>query len=315
MFKMIIFGFIIAILVVILIMFIYTLLKTRHIEKSYPPEGEFVSTTNCDIHYLKKGEGVPIVLLHGRDGTLQEFTLSILDDIAADYQVIALDRPGYGYSECKNLDSLTTQQQAKVINEALHALRIEDPIIIGHSYGGAVMLQYLLDYPDEVQGAISLAGVAYVDNPPSEGFFALPRYPVIGPLLTNSLVLPLGRILASNIYAQAFFPMETPKDYIETISSLYLRPKQFTATAHELSHMYDSVNAISVRYQEINTPVTILFGDKDQILDYKNDGERLDETLPNSTFNIIENGGHKIHFSHPDIILKALEALIQKIND
>ena len=310
-------GIIGTIFLIILILFGYTVFKTRSIEQNYPPAGNFVSTMNSeiDVHYVREGMGVPVVLLHGRDGTLQEFTFSILGDVADKYEVVAFDRPGYGYSECENPDKFTTKEQAKIINEALNKIGIEKPIIVGHSYGGAVMLQYLLDYPDQVRGGISLAGIAYMDEPPTESFYALPRYPVIGPLLTNTLVLPLGSAMASNIYGQAFYPMKPPKKYIEVISSLYLRPKQFSATAYELSHMYDSVNAISDNYQQISTPVTILFGNADQMLDYQNDGERLHEALPNSKFRVIENGGHKVHYSHPRIILKELEDLVHRTND
>ncbi len=234
------------------------------------------------------------------------------DDIADKYEAIAFDRPGYGYSNCIDSGKLTTKQQAKIINEAINKLGIEKPIIIGHSYGGAVMLQYLLDYPDQVRGGISLAGVSYVDEPPTESFYALPRFPVIGPLLTHTLVLPLGNIMAPTIYEQAFSPIEPPERYVEVISSLYMRPEQFKATSYELSHMYDSVNLISDNYKQITTPVTIIFGDSDQMLDYEEDGERLHRELPNSKYMLIENGGHKIHHSHSNIILDELDELVER---
>ncbi|WP_160723370.1 alpha/beta fold hydrolase [Isachenkonia alkalipeptolytica] len=315
--KSILTGILAATILLALILYGYTFLKTRSIEADYPPQGDFVSTASSeeDLHYVRGGSGVPVVLLHGRDGTLQEFTLSIFDDVADEYEAIAFDRPGYGYSEYDHPDQLTTKQQAKLIHEALNELEIEQPIIVGHSYGGAVMLQYLLDYPDQVRGGISLAGVSYMDEPPTEGFYALPRYPVIGPLITNTLVLPLGSIMAPNIYEQAFDPMEPPQKYIEEIASLYLRPKQFTATAYELSHMYDSVNAISEQYEEITTPVTILFGEMDRMLDYEKDGKRLQEALPNSKLRGIEEGGHKIHHSHPEIFLEELADLVDRTQD
>lgn len=149
-------GMLGAIMIIALILFGYTLFKTRSIEPNYPPVGNFVSTTNgeIDLHYVKEGAGVPVVLLHGRDGTLQEFTFSLFDDIANEYEVVAFDRPGYGYSEYVYPDKLTSKQQAKIINEALNKLGIEKPIIVGHSYGGAVMLQYLLDYLEQVRGGV-----------------------------------------------------------------------------------------------------------------------------------------------------------------
>lgn len=314
MFFKIVTSVFIVIFFILLVLFGYSLLKTKSIERDYPPVGNFVSTLDneVEVHYLREGTGIPVVMLHGRDGTLQEYTFSIFDDIADKYKAISFDRPGYGYSKCLNSENLTTKQQAKIINEAINKLEVENPIIIGHSYGGAVMLQYLLDYPDQVRGAISLAGVSYVDEPPSESFYALPRYPVIGSLLTNTVVLPLGTIISQNIYEQAFSPIEPPEEYVKEISSLYLRPEQFTATSYELSHMYDSVNSISDDYKHIRTPVTIIFGDSDEMLEYKKDGERLHKELPNSEYVLIEDGGHKIHHSHPSIILNELDELVER---
>jgi len=312
-FPRLLYRLMLLLIFVFVALFLFTHFKTKAIESNYPPTGEFVSLENEDIslHYVRAGSGVPVVMLHGRDGTLQEFTLSIFDDLSGYYDVITLDRPGYGYSTCSDPEKLSTKAQAKIINEALNTLEIEEPILIGHSYGGAVMLQYLLDYPGQVLGAISLAGVAYVEEPPDKSFYALPEYPVIGPLLTHTIVLPAGTFLAPNIYSQAFYPAEAPEEYVEVISSLYLRPGQFTATAYELSAMYDSVNAISPDYEQINVPVTIIFGDSDKMLDHEEDGERLYHALPGARYILIENGGHKIHHTHPNIIIEALHDLVE----
>ena len=300
-----------AVLILLLCLSAYTQIEVSRIEQKFPPPGEFVATANGEvrIHYLRKGSGIPVVLLHGRDGSLQEFTLSVFDEVAADYEAIALDRPGYGYSECLDPDKLTTKVQAQLINEALNKLDLEKPIIVGHSYGGAVMLQYLLDYPNQVSGAISLAGVAYVDDPPDQSFFALPRYPVIGPLLTKTVLVPLGRPIARSIYEQVFYPAAAPERYVNAVSSLYIRPAQFTATAYELAAMYESLSKISPRYNEITVPVTIIFGSSDQMLNPVDDGRRLYEALPDARIIIVEDAGHKVHHTHPDVVMDALKQL------
>lgn len=255
---------------------------------------------------------MPVVMLHGRDGTLQEFTFSIFEDVASTYDAVALDRPGYGYSRWDGAEPLTTKVQARLIRESLMQLGIEKPLLIGHSYGGAVMLQYLLDYPDQVRGAMSLGGVAYVDEPPDRGVFGIPLLPVIGPLATHTVVLPLGRYLAPAMYEQAFRPAEASADYVEAISSLYLRPTQFTATARELAVMYSSVGAMSSRYDEITVPVTIIFGDADQMLSVEVDGKRLHDAVPDSEMILVEGAGHKVHHTHPNVVLDALDHLVER---
>ncbi len=295
----------------------YTQVEVSRIQRRCPPQGAFVSTADgtVDIHYLRRGSGQPVVMLHGRDGSLQEFTLSIFDAVSNNYEAIALERPGYGYSKCLDPDKLTTETQARLINEALTRLGVEKPIIVGHSYGGAVMLQYLLDYPDRVSGAISLAGVAYMDEPPDEGVFALPRYPVVGPLMTKTIVVPFGRAVAQGMYEQAFWPADAPEAYVEAVSSLYIRPDQFTATAYELAGMYESVNEISPQYGDIGVPVIIIFGKSDQMLSYEKDGLRLYDALPDANLILMEDAGHKVHHTHPHIVMDALGRLIERIDE
>lgn len=158
-----------AVLILLLSLSAYTQIKVSRIEQKFPPLGEFVATANGEvrIHYLRKGSGIPVVMLHGRDGLLQEFTLSVFGEVAADFEAIALDRPGYGYSECLDPDKLTTKAQAQLINEALHKLNLEKPIIVGHSYGGGgdargpgfdLFVRFYLANNENIAGSVTLGG-------------------------------------------------------------------------------------------------------------------------------------------------------------
>ncbi len=279
-------------------------------ERAYPPQGSYIMVEDTKLHYVRNGSGSPIVMLHGRDGTLHEYTMTIFDRLAGNYDAIAFDRPGYGYSQWGEKEDLTTEGQAYLLNQALQKLGLDNPLIIGHSYGGAVALQYLLDYPDQVKGAVLISGVAYIDEVEGGAILNIPNIPLVGPVLTNTLI-PIGGRFASGIYKQAFWPAEADEAYVNTMLALYSRPVHFTATARELLFMYESVNAISPRYNEINVPVSIVFGTSDQLLDFEIDGVALDETLPNSSLVLIEDGGHKIHHTHQEIILEVIDQMHQ----
>ena len=88
--------------------------------------------------------------------------------------VIAFDRPGYGYSEWPEDEELYLEVQARLINKALDKLNIENPLLVGHSYGGAVVLQYLLNYQEEVRGAVLQAPASYMDEPPDGSLYSFP---------------------------------------------------------------------------------------------------------------------------------------------
>jgi pimeloyl-ACP methyl ester carboxylesterase len=181
-------------------LWVYTELKVEQIKEKNPPIGQFVSIDGLQIHYVRQGTGQPVVMLHGRDGALQEYTFSIFEQVAEDYDVIAFDRPGYGYSEWPENDSLCLETQAGLINKALRELDIENPILVGHSCGGAVVLRYLIDYPDQACGAVLLGPVTYMQEPPDGSLFAFPNIPILGPILTNTILLPIGGSIAERMY-------------------------------------------------------------------------------------------------------------------
>ncbi len=279
-------------------------------ERAYPPQGNFIMAEDTKLHYVRDGSGSPVVMLHGRDGTLHEYTLTFFDQLVSNYDAVAFDRPGYGYSQWGDEAHLSTEGQAYLINQALQKLDLENPLIIGHSYGGAVALQYLLDYPDQVKGAVLISGVAYIDEIEGGAILNIPNIPLVGPVLTNTLI-PIGGRFASGIYEQAFWPAEADETYVNAMLALYSRPAQFTATARELLFMYESVNAISPRYNEIKVPVSIIFGTSDQLLDYEIDGVALDDALPKSSLVLIKDGGHKIHHTHQEVILEVIDQMHQ----
>ncbi len=287
-------------------LYAFSYFKVQHINRDYAPIGDFVSVENIDLHYVRGGSGQPVILLHGRDGALQEYTYSFFDQLAEKHDVIAFDRPGYGHSEWPANKTLSLKTQTRLINKALEKLQIENPVLVGHSYGGAVVLQYLADYRDKVSGAVLLAPVSHMDNPPDGALFLFPKIPVLGPILTHTLLVPFGKTFAAQIYEQAFYPHTPNEDYVDTMTALYLRPSNFTATAGELSVMHQSVRALTPHYKSISTPVTIIFGTEDQMLDWKNDGQRLADALLNAELIKIEGAGHKLHHTHPQLVIKKI---------
>src|SRR5215208_1987018 len=74
--------------------------RARRTERRHPPVGRFITADRVRLHYYERGQGRPIVLLHGNGGTLDELLSSgLVDHLAQNHRVIAFDRPGFGYSE------------------------------------------------------------------------------------------------------------------------------------------------------------------------------------------------------------------------
>jgi pimeloyl-ACP methyl ester carboxylesterase len=78
-------------------------LLNRHLAKKAeddnPPAGQFLEVDGVRLHYVERGSGDPLVLLHGNGSMIEDFESSGLVDLAAkNYRVIVIDRPGFGHS-------------------------------------------------------------------------------------------------------------------------------------------------------------------------------------------------------------------------
>ena len=198
-YKIFIFIFL-ATVGIFLSLYVYSYSQLQEINEDYSPIGNFISVEDIKLHYIREGYGRSVVLLHGRDGALQEYKFSFFDQLAEKNDVIAFDRPGYGYSEWLEDEKLSLEVQARLINRALEKLNIENPLLVGHSYGGAVVLQYLLDYQEKVSSVVLLAPVSYMEDPPDGSLFLFPNIPVLGPILTHTILMPVGKRFATGMY-------------------------------------------------------------------------------------------------------------------
>src|SRR3954449_9634385 len=71
---------------------LYNGYRSRQVERRHPPTGRFVEVDGVRLHYLERGAGTPVVLIHGNVVTAEDWVLSgVLDQVAAQgHQVIAL---------------------------------------------------------------------------------------------------------------------------------------------------------------------------------------------------------------------------------
>lgn len=97
---------------------------------------------NVNINYIRYGniDGDTVVLLHGWGQNI-EMMKPIGDNLQNDFDIIIIDLPGYGHSEEPDF-VWSVYDFASCINELLIQLKVENPVIIGHSFGGKISLVY-----------------------------------------------------------------------------------------------------------------------------------------------------------------------------
>src|SRR6476646_1923126 len=90
--------------------------RAQNAESRNPPAGSFINVDDAQVHYLERGRGAPLVLLHGNTLRLEDFVASgLIERLARNYRVLAFDRPGFGYSERPRNRLWTAEAQAALL--------------------------------------------------------------------------------------------------------------------------------------------------------------------------------------------------------
>lgn len=278
----------------------------------HKPSGQFVTVSDIRLHYINKGVGQPVVLLHGNAGFLQDYSLTILDQLAQDYQALAFDRPGHGYSERPTSESATINVQARLLHEALTTLGIERPLLVGHSWSGALSLSYALQYPEELAGLVLLAPAVYEGESEIPLLSVLPQLPLLGELAASVGASAIGRRIIERGLAQAFAPETVPPDYLEVALKFWTRPSQVKAYVEDEWIFNLGVTALSARYPTLRSPLVIVTGDADSLVNPNHNAYPLHHAIPHSSLIVLPGAGHQLPHTRPGDVLDAIRAVAER---
>ena len=258
----------------------------------YPPAGRFVAVGGARVHYVEAGQsagGAPaVVLIHGNPGSTRDFEL-VVPALAATHRVIAVDRPGHGYSARPDLRAATPTAQARLLHGALAQLDIRRPILVGHSWGGSVALAYALEFPDDVAGLALLATRAYPVEGQPDALYTLLRRPLIGPLLRHTLVPLFARGMMEGRFIAAYRPDTIHPNHLSAARALWMRPSELGAMVWDTRLLQEESATMARRYSSIGIPVMILVGDGDDLLP---ESQQLATQLPNAWIEVLSRTGH-----------------------
>ncbi|MCJ8158997.1 alpha/beta fold hydrolase [Sphingomonas sp. LaA6.9] len=282
--------------------------RSKKAERDRPPIGDFVEVDGVRLHYLDRGSGPPLVLLHGNGATIEDYLLSgLIDEAAAHYRVIAFDRPGFGYSERPRSTIWSPSAQAELIFKALMQLDVERPIVLGHSWGTLAALAMALDHPEEIAALVLLAGYYFPTARPDAALLSPPAIPVIGDILRYTVSPLAGRVMAPTMFASMFSPDVVPANIGQWPLDMALRPSQIRAAAADTALMIPAASELSERYGELSLPIIIVGGVGDKIAHFSDQSAALHGTIASSELVTVAGAGHMVHYTAPERVMVAID--------
>ena len=277
-------------------------------ERENPPAGKFVEIGDVRLHYVDRGTGEPIILLHGNGSMIQDFTSSGLIEMASQtHRVIAFDRPGFGHSSRPRGTIWTPEAQADLIHRALKNIGITRAKVLGHSWGASVAVSLALKHPEIVAGLVLASGYYYPTPRADVLLLSGPAVPVVGDIISHTVSPILGRLLWPLIMRKIFGPAKVPAKFENFPKEMSLRPSQIRASAAETALMVPSAVALHGQYASLTMPVVIIAGEQDRLIDIDAQSARLHLEITQSKFRRVAHAGHMVHQSATALVMAAID--------
>ncbi len=270
----------------------------------FPAQGQFVRVNGHDVHYVQRGLGPDVVLIHGASGNTRDFTFSMVDALSDRYRVTVFDRPGFGHTPALAARGVTLRDQAQLLSLAARDLGIERPIIVGQSFGGAVAMAWAVHHPDHVGAIASGSGATHPWPGTLSRFHRALAHPLIGPVMSRVLA---AWVPASYVHGQvdgAFAPQPAPQGYADAIGlGLITRPESLMANAQQRTDLRAELRAQSALYPSVTQPIEILHGTADDIVYLDIHAVALAADAPDAHLTRLPGIGHMPHHvSQPEVI-------------
>lgn len=277
----------------------------REVERLVPQDGRHLQVEGARLHYVERGSGPAIVMIHGLGGQLRNFSYAMLEPLAQDHRVVLVDRPGSGYSTADDDSEPGIVEQAAIIARFIETLGIERPLVVGHSLGGAVALALALERPALIRGLALIAPLTQPQDDVPEAFRGLAAIPPsMRRLMAQTLGTPMSRLTAERTLTAVFAPEPVPHDFaMRGGGALSQRPGAIAAAAADLASGGQDMAALALRYPDLVVPTAILYGREDAILDPTRHGHRTAAIIPGARIEVIE-GGHMIPVTAPDATIR-----------
>lgn len=285
--------------------------KAQRAQRDHPPIGSFVDVDAVRLHFVEHGEGSPIVLLHGNTVLLQDFIASgLFDRLAEGHRVIAFDRPGFGYSERPRDRLWTPSAQAALFERAFARLGIENPVVVGHSWGTLVALALAIEQPSSVRGLVLASGYYYPTARIDALLTAPVALPLLGDLMRYTVTPVFARMVFRKMVETMFTPLPVAARFFEQLSrELMLRPGQLRANAEDAAFMVPAAARFQSRYPDLRLPVRIFAGERDRVVSPRAHAARLHGELPDSELTVLPHAGHMVHYAASEQIAAAAASL------
>jgi len=286
-------------------------------EGSSEGEGRHVRIDDTRLWVVERGDGFPLLILHGGPGLDHHEFADHLDPLGDRYRLVLVDQRSQGRSDPTPVSTWTLERMAQDVIMLARAMGLERYAVLGHSYGAFVALQNALDYPGMASGTIVSCGVA------SSRWFAATdelirtfepawlRQQIIDSWERETSVATVEDLQALTDEQWPFHfadPLDPRIEGFAEASKGVLAPDVLRHFSQE------GVGGIEVedRLGEIAQPVLVLAGRHDRTC-VVGASESMTAGIPGAELVVFEQSGHMPFVEEPEAYLAAVRAFLDRV--
>lgn len=260
-----------------------------------PRTGKIARVGGVGVHYIDRGNGPAVVLIHGFGGHTFSYRHNI-PALAKHHRVIALDLKGFGYSERPGDGDYSLRAQAQLVLGLMDELHIDTASLVGHSMGGEVAMRVAAAAPQRVENVVLVASVS------GDRFPTLPPTPIIKPFMPLLSRLTARFLLKRGFYDRTKLTGEVREGYRGP-----RRVRGFMDGIYQL--MRDARHDPPIAYDKITQPTLILWARGEKL-----PGSMLTKLrshLPHAEVRYIEEAGHLLLEEQPESVNREILRFIR----
>jgi 3-oxoadipate enol-lactonase len=249
-----------------------------------------VDASGAELHYLRAGEGEPMLLIQGMSATHLTWGRTFLDELESSFDCIVFDNRGMGLSGRAELP-FTIADLAADTAGLLDALELETAHVVGISMGGMIAQELAITHPERVRTLT--IGASYCGGPE-------------GVLMTPEDLQLLGTAFASGEADQVFRAMweiNLSPDFRADDSRYAAFTEMASALPAPAPVVMQQMRACGAhdtheRLGGIDLPTLVIHGDADRLLGYAN-GREIASLVPGARLETLEGVGHMFWWEQP----------------
>ena len=278
----------------------------------------FIQLKSHKAHVFTKNDIDPskstIVMIPGAGMDHRTLSMFKLDKIKDDFNIIAIDLPGHGYTTGPLFNDVASHTNFCV--DLLDELNLKNLIFTGHSWGGLIALDLSTKYQNEMTICMNIAYpflvgdilLDYAKGNLDQSVEFLMKYGIYKMPETEIKTTGFG-VKGSGFYGRSKGEIKSPYG-TKTVEAdpereikLYPLKRLFNQTEKEISSIdLNSCNNFRMEHEQINKlkNVKYIFCDKDKLARYNPENEILKNADLDKDIFMLNETGHFPYFEDPD---------------